>query len=975
MRKLPALAIAVVSAGAILGASFLLEHDLTEHRETVADAHLRTEVNLLAGRLEQSISQRLQLVRGLAAFVRSRPDFNETEFEHFADALGAGQIGIRSLQLAPKGIVTFITNKRENLSALGHDLLADPGRRHLAEKAVREREFVISGPIDLIQGGRAVIARLPIFLPATLTSEAFWGFATILIDPEVLMGEAGIAEGLPHVSLAIRGKDGLGAAGDVVYGKATVFERARVRVPVTLPNGTWMIGAEWTGTDGGHVDRYVILISGLLIAFMVAASLYAVLRRPDQLLAEVTKATHELIESRQRFADYADASSDWLWEMGPDLRFTYISERAKEVTGIPAEYHYGKTREELSGEALDNEKWRELNEAIGERRPFKNFEYARVGPDGRTQYISTSGKPVFGEDGSFLGYRGTGADVSERKAALDRARVAEQRLMTAINALEDGFVLYDSDDRLVLCNEKYREIYKESADLMVPGGKFEDMLREGARRGQYPDAAGRVEEWVAERRRQQRAAAGDVEQRLPDGRWLRISERRTPDGGTVGFRVDITQRKRATESAEAANRAKSAFLATMSHEIRTPMTGVMGFADMLLDDDIPQVSREKVERIKDSTRSLLRILNDILDVSKLDAGKMQIECIDLHLPSLLDDVMAMFREINAEKDATKLCFESRLADDLPAGINSDPTRLRQILVNLIGNAAKFTDAGTVSLEARRRAAPHGNDGNDMLEIRVRDTGIGIAEDSIPFLFTDFTQADASTSRRFEGTGLGLAICKRLVELMGGEIGCESRIGEGSTFWFTLPLVAATRSVAPTAGTAQQPLRVHRALRPLDILVAEDNDINRRIVSALLDSFGHNHEIVANGIEAVAAAAERDFDLVLMDVRMPALSGPEATARIRGLESARARVPVIAVTADAMEEHMAGYFAAGMDGVVTKPIDRGELAEAINKVLNEPIHVADEVAAPPQAPADATPEDAANLAAVDDFLKTIGARND
>jgi signal transduction histidine kinase/CheY-like chemotaxis protein/sensor domain CHASE-containing protein len=966
MKRIAAAAFAVASAGVILGTAYLLQRDVAEREAAGARTQLRAEVNLLAGRLELALNQRLLLVRGLDAFVRSRPAFSEAEFESFAHALEAGQNGIMSLQLAPDGVITFITNKEANKAVLGHNLLTDPRRRHVSEETIKSREINIAGPIELIQGGQAVIARMPIFLPTTPQNDKFWGFATVLIDLQVFLKETGTANGLPNAAIAIRGKDGKGVDGALIHGDAATFEDATVRIPVSLPHGTWVVGASSTGATSVRDLRYAIWILGALLAALAGAALYTALRRPEKLRIAVEEATRELIESRQRFADFAEASSDWRWEMGPDMRFTYLSGRVEVVTGIPAKYHYGKTREELSGESLDSEKWRDLTEAIRERRPFRNFEYHRVGPDGKTQYISTSGKPVFGEDGAFLGYRGTGTDVSDRNAALDRARVAEQRLLTAINALEDGFVLYDADDRLVLCNEKYREIYKESADLMVPGAKFEDMLRKGAECGQYPEAVGRVDAWLEERLRQHREAAGDVEQRLPGGRWFKISERRTPDGGIVGFRVDITQLKRAAENAEAANRAKSAFLATMSHEIRTPMTGVMGFADMLLEDDIPPVSREKVERIKDSTRSLLRILNDILDVSKLDAGKMEIEGIDFHLPSLIENVVNMFTEINAERAGKNLRFETRFADGFPTGVNSDPTRLRQILVNLVGNAAKFTSEGSVTLTG---AVVKAGDGRDMIEIRVTDSGIGIPDELQPYLFTDFTQADASTSRRFEGTGLGLAICKRLVGLMGGEIGCESHVGEGSTFWFTLPLVPATTDVDASGIAPPQKAHIHRAVRPLHILVAEDNDINRRIIGAVIESFGHTYEMVTNGVEAVAAVAERRFDLVLMDVRMPELSGPEATRQIRNTAGAWAHVPVIALTADAMEEHRAGYFAAGMDGVATKPIDRAQLAELINDVLGERIHVTDEVEPTPADPQKAE-VDAANLAAVDAFLKKI-----
>jgi len=509
--------------------------------------------------------------------------------------------------------------------------------------------------------------------------------------------------------------------------------------------------------------------------------------------------------------------------------------------------------------------------------------------------------------------------------------------LTAINALEDGFVLYDADVRLVLCNETYREIYSESADLLTPGNRFEDIIRIGAERGQYPEAVGRIDEWVAERMATHCAANTEIEQRLPNGRWLKISERLTPDGGIVGFRVDITALKQATEEAEAATISKSAFLATMSHEIRTPMTGVMGFADMLLEDPIPDESREKVHRIQDATQSLLRIINDILDMSKLDAERMEIEYLDFHMPSLITDIMSMFKEINEERSDLSVRFETDLSSDFPGSVRSDPTRLRQVLVNLVGNAAKFTSAGAVTL---RGSLEKDKSGGEFIHIQVTDTGIGIAADVVDELFTDFTQADASTSRRFEGTGLGLAICRRLIELMHGEIGCNSTLGKGSTFWFKVPYVPAETDVSPSAAGNAAPVTVFETERPLRILVAEDNDINQRIIGAILTTFGHTFEMVGNGAEAVRAVDNKAeaFDLVLMDVRMPELSGPEATRHIRRLQGAVSGLPIIALTADAMAEHAADYLAAGMNAVVAKPIDRAALALTINEVLGESVHV-------------------------------------
>lgn len=396
--------------------------------------------------------------------------------------------------------------------------------------------------------------------------------------------------------------------------------------------------------------------------------------------------------------------------------------------------------------------------------------------------------------------------------------------------------------------------------------------------------------------------------------------------------AELAERESALRiAAEAAEQTKSEFLASMSHEIRTPMTGISGFADLLLEDNLPANSREKVEKIRSSVASLLTIINEILDLSKLDAGKLVIEKVDFNPSKIANDVTQLFYQTCPSSKKDKLNIKAKISPDFPAGVRADPTRFRQILLNLMGNAVKFTDEGLVTLHCEK--VPD----QDRLKFRVEDTGIGIDQDAREKLFGDFVQADASISRKYQGTGLGLAICKRLVTLMGGEIGMEVAPATGSIFWFTLPYEPLADGVE-VVDEQLDSTSTFRSVRSLKILVAEDNEINQTIIEAILDRMGHHCVFANNGVEAVEATMFEDFDLILMDIRMPELSGPAATEKIRLLPGDKGKIPIIAVTADVIADNRQSYFEAGMNGCVSKPINRADLAIAINDAVGETVNI-------------------------------------
>ncbi len=387
----------------------------------------------------------------------------------------------------------------------------------------------------------------------------------------------------------------------------------------------------------------------------------------------------------------------------------------------------------------------------------------------------------------------------------------------------------------------------------------------------------------------------------------------------AGLNASLEARVRErTAELEAANAAKSEFLATMSHEIRTPMTGIQGMVQLLLDTPLDATQRDYVETIHYSGEALLTIVNDILDFSKLEAGRLELETVDFDLYRLVDSVRDLMR---SRADDKGLTLETAVAPDVPRHVRGDPTRLRQVLLNYLSNAVKFTETGGVTLGV----AP--GDGPDALRLSVTDTGPGLDESAKEKLFQEYSQTDSSVARRYGGTGLGLAICRRIADLMGGAVGVESTPGAGATFWLEAPFPAAEEAPAP-APEAPEAAGAETGTPPLAVLLAEDNPVNQKVAGGLLGRLGHTVTVVDDGEAAVAHAREGGFDVVLMDMQLPGMDGLAATRAIRALDGDAARVPVIALTANALDGDDARCLAAGMDDYLPKPVNFDALKAAL-----------------------------------------------
>jgi signal transduction histidine kinase/ActR/RegA family two-component response regulator len=519
-------------------------------------------------------------------------------------------------------------------------------------------------------------------------------------------------------------------------------------------------------------------------------------------------------------------------------------------------------------------------------------------------------------------------------ARLSRARQdtvnSKALLDQALSSMSDGFLLCDSNDRVLVWNQRYAVIFPWLKDVIARGVPFEVLIRRSV--GHYlpgADAAQR-EAWIKRRMQAHGSEHGDFEQDIGNGMVVHAKETRMPDGGVVSVFRDITASERelarAKAAAEAANESKTQFLAAMSHEIRTPLNAVLGMNGLLLNTPLTQEQRRYVELIRSSGQMLLAVINDVLDISKIEAARMELEIAEFSPRMIIEEVASL---LSVRAQAKGLQFHTHLSLNLPGALRGDASRLRQILFNLIGNALKFTEQGQVEVTVDQQPM---DDGRFMFCVAVKDSGIGIAPGALPTLFDRFTQADSSTARRYGGSGLGLAISKELVTLMGGTLSVESALGVGSTFELRVPLAAGdSRKLVQMDASGEIAQRATRSLR---ILVAEDNGVNQILIKAILDQMGHYSDIVADGIEAVRQVQQAQYDLILMDIQMPEMDGQAATKAIRELEGSYSSMPIIAMTANAMVQDRNTYLGAGMTDYVSKPIVVRQLALAIEKASHE-----------------------------------------
>jgi PAS domain S-box-containing protein len=511
-------------------------------------------------------------------------------------------------------------------------------------------------------------------------------------------------------------------------------------------------------------------------------------------IADLTKARHDLSIAHERLEDITRLASDWIWEIDANLAITFVSSRVTEVLGFQPVELLGHSFLEFGSFTSENP---DTPCPLDPKRhqPFRDLPFTMRHRDGSQRRFHVSSLPVFDpRHGDFQGFRGTARDVTEQIEARDRAARSQDQLSQAIESISEGFALWDADDRLVLCNGKFRATFPAAESLMVPGTTFAEIIRMAVEGGDVTVPTDKHEEWLVNRLKLRTESRASFEVGLRNGRWIKVSDHKTADGSIVGIRTDITELKHreealfaAKETAEIASRSKSEFLANISHELRTPLNAIIGFSEIMREQIFgPLGSPQYLEYtgdVLDSAHHLLDVINDILDIAKAEAGKLE----------LIEDEVDM---VNVVRSATRLIQEraqrgrvtitSKLGEGLPQ-VLADERKLKQILLNLLTNSVKFTPPdGTIEIAWKLSAS------GDFLLI-VTDTGIGIAAEDIATALAPFGQVDSKLNRKYEGTGLGLPLSNAMIKLHGGDLAIDSVVGKGTTVTVRLPASRIRRS--------------------------------------------------------------------------------------------------------------------------------------------------------------------------------------
>ncbi|WPZ33782.1 ATP-binding protein [Thalassobaculum sp. OXR-137] len=662
----------------------------------------------------------------------------------------------------------------------------------------------------------------------------------------------------------------------------------------------------------------LLLAVALLIG--VAAALIVQIRQREAV-------AQRLRDSEGRFRDFAEASGDWFWETDAEHRMVWMSKAVEQASHASRQWHLGKRRIDMCARELmaSPSAIQDHQRVLDQHLPFSDFEYPRRSPSG-IRWIRTSGVPIFGTDGTFVGYRGTARDITD---FID----AKERLRDATNAIPGGFMLFNDADELIYRNAPSQHPTGIGFVERI-GDTFETMIRRVVGLGMIEEAQENPEAWIRWRLKRHADANATTLIHI-NGRAIEMVERKTSDGGRMLLRFDVTDRemayeeiRRARDAANAANKAKSDFLASMSHELRTPLNAIIGFGEILQRGDLRSLSEKQVTEysgyIVSSGQLLLSLVNDVLDLSTVEAGQMKVTPQTTHVAQMIERAVTSVRPL-AEQREIDLQVE---IDDAIGPVLADKQRSIQVLLNLLSNAIKYNTVGGI-------VRVHVEQDHNHITISVTDSGPGISALKAARLFSPFDRLGAEFGS-IEGTGIGLALSKKLAMAMSGQIGYQPAQPNGSTFWLSLPRsreAAPREEIAPASGPEAEPEQAE-TVGGFTLLCIEDNPINARIVEHAVSSLPDVRFVeAATGLEGVDRATELRPDVIVLDLNLPDISGQEVHALLRANPETR-DIPVIALTAAALTDAGAQGKGASFFRYLTKPMDFGIFLSAVQAAISQ-----------------------------------------
>ncbi|SLM28198.1 putative Histidine kinase [Desulfamplus magnetovallimortis] len=713
------------------------------------------------------------------------------------------------------------------------------------------------------------------------------------------------------------------------------------RVKASNDNGVWnemgasvaiIITPPWWKTIWFQACTLMLLLTLLFGGYRWR--LNAIAQRNQELKAQVAERTRCLQESEERYRRLVENISEAIYTLDLEGKVTYVSPVIHNITGFRADELMGCHVSELvvpNDIALINMTL--LDRLNGKAQPI---EWRMLHKTDGFRWVRTSSTPNI-LNNEVVGIQGVLIDITERMKMEEALRAKENRLQYILNHLVTGVVQVNSDGQIIYANAAAGEILNVQYDVITkryfndPDWRSIDDNGNPFSPEKFPLAIAMTE---------QRVVSG-IEHGLIDEqgeqRWISVNaaplfdEEENLTGGIANF-INITDRrvhenalKQAKEAAEAANLAKSRFLANMSHEIRTPMNPVINMTRLLMETDLTPLQHDYAQTVLESSEILLSLINDILDLSKIEAGKLELEAVEFGLKQEIDDIIRLISPKAKEKG---LYLNCHMESDVSPFLYGDSLRLRQILLNFTTNAIKFTNTGGVTIHISNQ---NEDDLHTTLRFTVIDTGIGIPENQLNLLFKSFSQVDSSTTRKYGGTGLGLVISKQLAEMMGGRVGVESTEGKGSKFWFTALFEKRAKVHIPKMTKAFRDRAFPLSGRK--ILIVEDNLFNQKVISEILKRFKVSVDIAYNGKQGLKLISKESYDLVLMDIEMPEMDGIEATRNIRESNMTNSDIPIIAMTAHAMSEDRARFMAKGFTDYITKPVEPDLLFNVIAAQFN------------------------------------------